>query len=241
MRLQSYLSKSGLASRRKAADFIREGKVTVNGSVVREPGAAVDPAKDEICFGKKEVRSAQAVYYVFHKPVNVITSASDPQGRRTAVDFFSGIPHRVFPVGRLDRNTTGLLLMTNDGDLANELMHPRYGVVKRYAVLTDRCLSPNQMEKFRRGMRLEGGKTRACEIKDYGPKGRHYAYEVALKEGKNRQIRRMMEILGHSVKALHRFEYGPLELGHLKPGHFRSLSPAEVKRLRDSVNKRDPI
>jgi 23S rRNA pseudouridine2605 synthase len=236
MRLQSFLSKSGVASRRKCAELVQEGKVKVNGEVVTEPGKAIEPDQDVILYRGKPVVSKALAYYMFHKPLNVITTAKDPQNRRTVVEFFKDKKERVFPVGRLDRNTTGLLLVTNDGDLANALMHPRYGVTKRYAVLIDKSLSKAQLDKFKRGLRIEGDKkTAACQITAYGKQGGHFAYEVTLKEGKNRQIRKMMEILGCRVKALHRFEYGPLDLGNLKLGASRPLKATELKALREFI------
>ena len=233
MRLQSYLSRSGVASRRHAADLIREGKVRVNDELVREPGKKVDPDKDRITFEDKELSFESKAYYVFHKPMNVITTAKDTHGRKTVIDFFKHLKLRLYPVGRLDQNSTGLLLLTNDGDLANHLMHPKFGVMKRYAVLIDRPLSTQDITKFKRGIRLGSKSTAPCEMTSYGKRGGSYAYEVTLHEGQKRQIRRMIEILGKSVKGLHRFEYGSISLGKLKAGQFRTLTPKEIDSLRN--------
>jgi 23S rRNA pseudouridine2605 synthase len=236
MRLQSFLADAGIASRRKSAEFVETGLVKVNGVVVKAPGHPVDPDKDKVEFKGKRVQKEALHYYLFYKPTNVITTAADEAGRKKVTDFFTKVAARVFPVGRLDRNSTGLLIMTNDGQLANGLMHPSRGVEKRYAVLTDGPLGPEQLLKFRKGLRIEGETTSSCQIIDHGPHARSgFAYEVVLHEGKNRQIRKMMEILGRHCKEIHRFEYGPLKLGRLKPGEFRPLSAEEVATLKECV------
>lgn len=236
MRLQSYLADAGVASRRRSAELIESGLVKVNGQIVRAPGHAVDAEKDVIEFKGQKVRPEALHYYLFHKPINVITTAADEQGRKKVTDFFRKVNARVFPVGRLDRNSTGLLIMTNDGALANGLMHPSKGVEKRYAVLLDGPLGKEQMIKFQKGLKIEGQMTSTCQIIDHGPvERRGFAYEVVLHEGKNRQIRKMMEILGRHCKEIHRFEYGALQLGRLKPGEFRPLTPAEVAQLKESA------
>ncbi|MBF0254799.1 MAG: rRNA pseudouridine synthase, partial [Candidatus Omnitrophica bacterium] len=236
MRLQSFLSQNGVASRRKCAEIILAGEVRVNGKVASGPGDAIDPEKDEILYQSKPVRPcARRQYFLFHKPLNVITTARDTHARKTVVDFFKGVQARLFPVGRLDRNTTGILLLTDDGELANRLMHPRHGVLKRYAVLTDSPLSSVQLTKFSKGVQLGPKRTAECGIRPCGKKERYYAYEVTLAEGQNRQIRRMMTILGKNVKALHRFEYGPLVLGRLEPGKHRPLTAEEVAALRQAT------
>lgn len=236
MRLQSYLADAGVASRRKSAELIEAGLVKVNGEVVKAAGHRIDPAVDKIEFKGRQVEPEKNEYYLFYKPTNVITTAADEAGRKKVTDFFSHIKARVFPVGRLDRNSTGLLIMTNDGQLANGLMHPSRGVEKRYAVLLDGPLGPEQMMKFRKGMKVEGEMTSSCQITDHGPvEKRGFAYEIVLHEGKNRQIRKMMEILGRHCKEIHRFEYGPLKLGRLKPGEFRPLSADEVNTLKECV------
>ncbi len=236
MRLQSYLADAGVASRRKSAELIEQGLVKVNGTVVKAAGHPVDPGKDTVEFKGRKVEPEACEYYLFYKPMNVITTAADEQGRKKVTDFFTKVKARVFPVGRLDRNSTGLLVMTNDGALANGLMHPSKGVEKRYAVLLDGPLGPEQMMKFQKGLKIEGQTTSTCKITDHGPVDkRGFAYEVVLHEGKNRQIRKMMEILGRHCKEIHRFEYGPLKLGRLKPGEYRPLSADEVQTLKECV------
>jgi len=232
MRLQSYLSRAGIASRRQTAELIKEGKVSVNGVVTREPGKSVDPDEDKITYLNRLVSIEKKAYYLFHKPMNVITTTKDTHDRKTVAHYFKKLPVRVYPVGRLDRNTTGLLLLTNDGDLANRLMHPRHGIQKRYVVLTKSPLSKAQILKFRKGVRLGSEKTAPCEIVYHGRAGSGHAYEVTLREGKNRQIRRMMEILDKSVTSLHRYEYGSIHLGKLKAGESRPLTAQEVQLLK---------
>ena len=236
MRLQAFLSDAGVASRRKSAELIEQGLVTVNGEVVKAPGHKVDPVADMIAFKGKRVEPEACEYYAFYKPMNVITTAADEAGRKKVTDFFTKVKARVFPVGRLDRNSTGLLIMTNDGMLANALMHPSKGVEKRYAVMTDGPLGPEQLMKFQKGLRIEGQTTSTCQIVDHGPVDkRGFAYEVVLHEGKNRQIRKMMEILGRHCREIHRFEYGPLKLGRMKPGEYRALTVDEVRILKECV------
>lgn len=236
MRLQSFLADAGVASRRKSAELIESGLVKVNGEVVKAPGHPVDGEKDVIEFKGQKVKPEALHYYLFYKPTNVITTAADEQGRKKVTDFFTKVNARVFPVGRLDRNSTGLLVMTNDGALANGLMHPSKGVEKRYAVLVDGPLGPEQMLKFQKGLKIEGQMTSTCKITDHGAvERRGFAYEIVLHEGKNRQIRKMMEILGRHCKEIHRFEYGALRLGKLKPGEFRPLTPDEVAALKESA------
>lgn len=232
MRLQVFLAQSGVASRRASADLIRDGHVAVNGKIVHEPGFHVQPESDRIAFRGQPIQFEKKEYFIFYKPTNVVTTASDEKGRKTVVDFFKKIKTRLYPVGRLDRNTTGILIMTNDGELANHLMHPRYGVVKKYVAVIDKPLSAEMMKKFKKGIYLESGITHAAHIHFIEEHSKGHAYEIHIHEGKNRQIRKMMEILEREVKFLHRFEYGPLNLGDLKPGEYRSITSEELKLLK---------
>ena len=231
MRLQSFLSKSGVCSRRKAAELVKEGAVQVNGKPVLEPGFAVDPEKDQVLFQGKPVEAEGKLYFLFHKPRGVISTASDTHGRRTVVDFFRSVPARLYPVGRLDADTTGLLILTNDGDFANRLMHPRHGVSKVYEAVLAKPMSDQQRIKAEKGLRVEGYQTRACRVEPLGktPKGFHY--RITLHEGRKRQIREMMKILDVPLISLHRSQIGPLTIGHLKPGEFRVLTVQEIKSL----------
>ena len=233
MRLQSYLSKCGVTSRRKAAELVEQGKVTVNGQVVKEPGFAMDPEKDKVIFGGKTVHTHEKAYYMFHKPRNVITTVSDTHGRKTVADYFKKFSERLYPVGRLDRDTTGLLIMTNDGDFALRMTHPRYGQRKIYEMTLAKALSEEQRRKAEKGLWLEGEsrKTAPCTIKFEGKLGEAFKYKVTLHEGKKRQIREMMKIICAPLVTLHRNQVGSLTLGDLKPGHFRPLSSEEIEML----------
>ncbi len=235
LRLQVFLANAGVASRRGAVSIIEQGHVTVNGKIVTERGYRVNADKDTVQVDDQTIGEEKKVYYIFNKPKKVVSTAIDTHGRPTVVAFFKKLKERILPVGRLDMDTTGLLVMTNDGEMANQLTHPSYGVVKRYAAVLDKPLSKSQMEKFSKGMKLDNVKTATCTITEHAFEGQGYAYEIELHEGKNRQIRRMMEILEREVKDLHRFEYGPLSLGTLKPGQSRKLSPHEVQLLRKSI------
>lgn len=217
---------------------MKEGAVQVNGKPVLEPGFAVDPEKDRVLFQGKPVEAEGKLYFLFHKPRGVISTASDTHGRKTVVDFFRSVPARLYPVGRLDADTTGLLILTNDGDFANRLMHPRHGVSKVYEAVLAKPMSEQQRIKAEKGLRVEGYQTRACRVEPCpagGPQGKPakgFHYRVTLHEGRKRQIREMMKILGLSLVSLHRSQIGPLTIGSLKPGEFRALTPEEIAELR---------
>lgn len=232
MRLQSYLSKSGVTSRRKAADLIKAGGVTVNGAKVTEPGFAVDPEKDTIVCKGEGVQPTDKVYFLFHKPKAVITTVTDTHGRKTVADFFKHLPYRLYPVGRLDQDTTGLLIMTNDGDFANRLIHPSHGLEKIYEAILASKLSEDQRRKVEKGLWLGEHKTAPCRVVPQPAwRGEGYLYKITLHEGRKRQIREMMKIVGARVLALHRPQIGTLTLGDLKPGMFRQLSAEEIRTL----------
>lgn len=231
MRLQSYLADCGVASRRKSAEIIEYGLVSVNGVPVFEPGAEVIAGKDEVRVQGQRVTPEKKLYYVFNKPKNVVATLRDERGRRSVADYFGQIGERLFPVGRLDRNSTGLLLMTNDGEWAHLLMHPAGGIRKYYEVWVEPPLSPEKRLRFAKGVWVDGSRTAPCQIREIGQKGGTAAYEVVLGEGKNRQIRRMMAALGVSTRFLHRFRYGSLLLKGVRSGAFRTLSKPEVETL----------
>ena len=239
-RLQVVIAELGIASRRAAEILIQEGHVRVNGLVVSKQGLKVNPEVDRIeVKGKLISLSAQAKhYYLFHKPLGVTTTLRDPHAKRIIADYFKNIPVRLFPAGRLDQDSTGLLLMTNDGELVHRLTHPRYGIKKHYQVRVDRKLSPAQLDQFRKGLELEGKRTAPCEIHFLSSDSEGKAeYEVILHEGKKRQIRLMMKKIGAQVICLRREKYGPLSLGDLKPGEKRPLSADEIKMLKKEVFK----
>jgi 23S rRNA pseudouridine2605 synthase len=225
MRLNAWLARAGVASRRKADELIKAGRVTVNG----EPGQlnTFVQRTDDVRLDGKPLSLQQLTYVLLHKPAGVVTTASDPQGRTTVVDLVD-LPERIVPVGRLDADTTGALLMTNDGDLAHRLAHPRYEVEKVYEVETWKQPTDAELQRLRDGVDLDDGPTSPAEV----ARGDGARIVVSIHEGRNRQVRRMFEAVGHRVRALHRSRYGPLTLEGLEPGQWRELEPSEVERLR---------
>ncbi|OGW81556.1 MAG: hypothetical protein A3G33_01935 [Omnitrophica bacterium RIFCSPLOWO2_12_FULL_44_17] len=231
MRLQVFLSKCGISSRRSVLEEIEAGKVSINGDVVRIPSYPIFPEKDYVTYEGKPVRIETKVYYMFHKPKGVITTVEDTHGRETVLDFFKHVKERIFPVGRLDQDTTGLLILTNDGDLSYRLTHPKFNVKKIYEALLNKRIPQCDVIKLERGVELEDGKTAPCRIKFLGARGDQCIVEIVLHEGKKRQIRLMFESIGYKVLELHRKIYGPLGLKGLPPGKSRELLPEEVAKL----------
>jgi len=236
MRLQSFLSRAGITSRRNVLEELEAGRVKVNGEVVRIPSYPIFPDKDEVLYldQKVSLSSRKTVYYVFHKPRGVITTAKDTHGRKTVLDYFKDVKERLYPVGRLDQDTTGLLILTNDGDLTHRLSHPRFGIEKVYEALVDRELSKPDLEPLERGIVLEGIKTAPCRIKLLSVRDGRSKIEVILHEGRKRQVRLMFESIGAKVIHLHRKRYGPLTLKGLPPGKSRLLTDSEIDALRRS-------
>jgi len=230
-RLQKILAGAGIASRRKSEELIVEGRVTVNGAVVTELGTKADPESDHIKVDGRLIRpSGRLVYLALNKPDNVVSTASDPQGRETVLDFLPGIRERVYPVGRLDYHSTGLILLTNDGDFANAVTAARSHVPKTYLVKSKGQLTPEEEQEFRTGIPLSGQRTAPAGLRLIR-RGDNPWYEVRLFEGRNQQIRIMFKHFGHLVEKLRRVRIGALELGSLKPGEFRHLTPEEVRKL----------
>jgi 23S rRNA pseudouridine2605 synthase len=225
MRLNAYLARAGVASRRKADELIKAGRVTVNG----EPGQLntfVERA-DRVEVDGEPVAAQKLAYVLLHKPAGTVTTASDPQGRPTVVDLVD-LPERVVPVGRLDVDTTGALLLTNDGPLAHRLAHPRYGVEKVYVADVEGRPGREALRALAEGVELEDGRTAPATVRCPAPS----RVELTLHEGRNRQVRRMLEAVGHPVRHLHRSVYAGLTLEGLEPGAWRELEPSEVARLR---------
>jgi len=226
VRLNAYLARAGVASRRGADQLIKAGGVLVNG----EPGQqnTVVQAGERVEVDGRPVAKQRLAYVLLNKPAGVVTTARDPQGRPTVVDLV-GHETRVVPVGRLDADTTGALLLTNDGPLAHRLAHPRYGVEKVYEVDVEGNPREDALRRLREGIELEDGRTAAAKARRLGP-GR---IELTLHEGRNRQVKRMCEAVGHPVRRLHRSAYAGLKLEGLEPGAWRELEPSEVERLTD--------
>ncbi len=239
-RLQKIIARAGLASRRRAEEMILRGAVSVNGVTVTTLGTRADPQKDHIQVDGKRVSPAtRKVYVLLNKPKGYITSRHDPQGRPTVMDLVADVQESIYPVGRLDFDSEGLLLLTNDGDLAGALMHPRSEVEKTYWVKVSGHLTEAQMQKIARGgLALPGARTAPCKIREIRTTEENSWVEVILHEGKNREIRRVMQKIGHPVNKLKRVAYAFLKVGDLPPGGFRYLTPGEAERLQGCVKRR---
>lgn len=238
-RLQKVLAQAGIASRRHAEEIIIQGRVQVNGEVIRTLGTKV-VSTDRIAVDGRPLPLPQKdyAYYLLHKPTGYITSVTDPQGRKTVMELMQKIPQRVYPVGRLDYDTSGLLLLTNDGDLAHRLMHPSYGVEKTYRVEVGEKIPEQALRRLEKGVLLEDGKTAPARVREVSPKGGGSSpvYEITIHEGRNRQVRRMFKAIGFPLRALKRMGFGPLELDpSLAQGAFRPLSKTEIQHLRQAV------
>jgi 23S rRNA pseudouridine2605 synthase len=231
-RLQKILAHAGIASRRKAEQLILEGRVKVNGAVITELGTKADPQRDHIRVDGKRVQAAEKpVYLAMNKPPNFVTTVSDPEGRPTVMDLLRGVKARVYPVGRLDYKSEGLLLLTNDGEFAKHITSAANHVTKTYVVKVNGPLAPAQEENFRQGVSLSGKRTAPAGLKLI-QRAENPWYEVRLIEGRQNQIRLMFKNFGRLVEKLRRVRIGFLELGALRPGEFRHLKPQEVARFR---------
>ncbi|MEL1136455.1 pseudouridine synthase [Desulfitobacterium sp. THU1] len=238
-RLQKVLAQAGLASRRHAEEIIQQGRVQVNGEVIRTLGTKVSPDDQIVVDGNLlKMPPKKYDYYLLHKPTGYITSVTDPQGRKTVMDLMQGIPRRVYPVGRLDYDTSGLLVLTNDGELAHRLMHPSYGVEKTYRVEVRERIPKQARQRLETGVDLEDGKTAPARVREVVQMGQDLrpCYEITIHEGRNRQVRRMFKAIGYPLISLKRIRFGPLGLEEqMAPGNFRSLTPLEVQKLRQEV------
>lgn len=233
-RLQKYISRCGYASRRKAEQLIVDGKVLVNGKSVTELGFKINPERDKVKVEGTLIKPEELTYILFNKPKGVITSVSDPQGRTTVMDYVKTMKDvKLFPVGRLDYNTEGLLLLTNDGALAHGLMHPSKGVVKTYEVRIKDRIADIHLEEIAKGVKLDRKMTSPANIVDYGFNGAYSTVEISIHEGRNRQVRRMFESKGYKIQNLKRISYGPLTLSGVKRGSFRKLTAQEINQLME--------
>lgn len=232
-RLQKVMAQSGVASRRKCEEMITAGRVSVNGEIVKALGTKVDAAVDEILVNGRALRKPRHIYVLLHKPKGVISSVTDPEGRKVVVDYVKNINERLFPVGRLDYDSEGLLLMTNDGDFMQRLTHPKYHVPKMYYVWVKGVPNFTSLEAIRHGMEIEDGRTAPAEADylDVEENRTSSLIRVTLYEGRNRQIRKMFEKLGHPVTRLKRVAYGSLTLEGVRRGAHRLLQASEVKEL----------
>lgn len=232
-RLQKILAQMGVASRRKAEEIIIEGRVTVNGQRATI-GTKADPSRDHIKVdGRLLTRPEPKVYFMFNKPRGVVTSLSDPAGRKTVRDFLKGIRYRVYPVGRLDYDSEGLLLISNDGELAHSLLHPSHKIPKTYLVKVKGVIGQETLEKVRQGVRLQDGMTMPARVEKVRYLEHNSWVEVTVHEGRKRLIRRMLEEVGHPVMRLMRIAIDGLRLKNLKPGEIRHLTEDELKILKE--------
>ncbi|WP_075036929.1 pseudouridine synthase [Halobacillus dabanensis] len=237
-RLQKVIAHAGVASRRKAEKLITDGKVTVNGKVVTELGTKVGK-NDDVEVEGVPIDKEEPVYYLLYKPRGVISSVSDDKGRKVVTDYLPEVKERIFPIGRLDYDTSGLILLTNDGEFANMLMHPSHEVDKVYIAKTKGIPSPEQLKQLKKGFTVEGEYLKAVHAKINSTDTRKNTaiVQIVLHEGKNRQVRRMFDALGFPLDKLKRERYGSLDLHGLNAGDYRPLKPFEVKQLRQLAGK----
>lgn len=261
-RLQKILSHAGIASRRAAEKLIAEGRVTVNGETVREMGVKADPSGDDIRVDGRRIKGpARLRYILLNKPAGYVTTRSDPQRRPTVIDLLRGVKEYVYPVGRLDYDTEGLLLLTNDGDLAAKLTHPSHGIDRTYEARVAGMPDEDAIESLRRGIALDGRRTLPADVTllnaRHGPaKAGPYEQErraghherrrgegvivLTIREGRNRQVRRMLEAVGHPVRTLTRIRIGPISERRLKPGEWRELTGDEIRKLKALASRPAP-
>lgn len=233
MRLQKYLALCGLGSRRKMEEEIAKGAVKVNGAVVTAMGYKVDPEQDQVEYKGRRVRlESEKIYVLLHKPIGTVTTAKDEKNRKTVLDLID-VSQRVYPVGRLDYMTSGLLILTNDGDFTYAMTHPKHEMPKTYHALVKGRVKDFQLEPMRSGMQVNDEKYAPAKAAIKKVEGDYTLLEITISEGRNRQVRKMCEGIGHSVEKLSRVSMGPLTLGNMKPGEWRLLSASEVKTLKE--------
>lgn len=233
-RLDKYLANLGVTSRRTVEELLHSKTLTVNGKRVTQPGTRINPQKDKIVLIGVTLEPPKRVYYLVHKPKGVISTSSDEKGRKNVISLVPS-KQRLYPVGRLDKETTGLIILTNDGELTNLLTHPRYHVSKVYRLIVQGTISRNQIRAFQRGINLTDGKTAPAEIHIVNERRTTSLLQITLHEGKNRQIRRMCEKVGLPLLELSRIKIGPIEMGNLTEGSYRMLSKKEIQQLKDAA------
>ncbi len=233
VRLQKVIAASGLASRRKAEEWIAQGRVTINGKIVRELGTRIDPERDHVKVDGRHLKAVEPyAYLLLNKPKGIVSTLNDPEGRPTIEHLLHGVTLRMFPVGRLDFDTEGLMLLTNHGELAQALLHPRYHVAKVYLAKVKGVLTDDEIDQLAQGVKLEDGMTAPATVKKVRKAKENSWLEVTIYEGRKHQVKRMFEAVGHPVLKLKRIRFGPLALGDLLPGEFRYLTDREANTLR---------
>ncbi|MBE7708863.1 MAG: rRNA pseudouridine synthase [Cyanobacteria bacterium SIG32] len=235
-RLNKYIASSGLCSRRKADELIEQGVVSVNGKKVTELGFLVGE-KDKVFVNQKLIRPVRHEYYKFYKPAGYITTCDDEKGRKTIYDLLPESMYNLKPVGRLDKDSTGLLLLTNDGDLINELTHPSVKVPKVYIVSVDARMHPHEFEQMAKGIEIEPGKIAYADVTLLEADNKHTMMQIVLYQGMNRQIRKMIEYFGYEVKSLKRIQHATIQIDGLRRGEFKPIKPQQIKELRNFLNR----
>lgn len=230
-RLQKILAKAGIASRRKCEELIQAGRITVDGKVVTELGYKVDPATAVITFDGKPIAREKHIYILLNKPAGYVTTLSDPQGRPIVTDLLLDINERVFPVGRLDVDTEGALILTNDGRLGQYIQHPSHEINKTYVATVKGIPSVKKVKQLETGIDIDGQKTWPAKVRIIAQKKNESILEVIIHEGKKRQVRKMLAAVGHPVKSLKRIAYGGLNIGNLAPGKYRLLTKNDLKKI----------
>lgn len=233
MRLQKFMAKCGVASRRKSEELISQGLVKVNGKIVKELGTKIDPIKDLVRVEEKIIKlETNKIYIMLNKPIGYVTTLSDEKDRKVVTDLIDQVNERIYPVGRLDIDTTGLLLLTNDGDLTYKLTHPSSKVVKRYIAIVEGVPNRNELQRFRNGLIIDGKPTAPADIKISKRFDDESILDIRIHEGRNRQVKKMCEAINHPVKKLKRISIGELELGGLDIGNWRYLNQDEIEYLK---------
>ena len=234
LRLQKYLALCGVASRRASEKMILDGRVTVNGAVITQMGIQVDETRDIVTVdGEPVYPEAEKHYIAYNKPVGEVTTVSDPEGRATVMDKFADYPVRLFPVGRLDYDSEGLLLLTNDGDMMNRVLHPSHEVLKTYWTKVSNHVTPEDIISLRKGVMIDGKLTSPASVRLIRENTFDTVLLISIHEGRNRQVRRMVEAVGHQVVSLRRVGFGPISLGSLPAGMWRPLTPEEIRKLKE--------
>jgi 23S rRNA pseudouridine2605 synthase len=242
VRLQKVIAGAGVSSRRKAEQLIAEGRVTVNGQVVRELGTRVDPERDHVKVDGRHLRAAEPyAYLILNKPKNYVSSLSDPEGRPTIKDLLPGVHLRMFPVGRLDFDSEGLMLLTNHGELAQALLHPRYHVAKTYLIKVKGILTDEEIRQLEKGVLLDDGMTAPAIVQKVRKAPENSWLEITIHEGRKHQVKRMLEAVRHPVLKLKRVKFGPLHLDDLPTGEYRYLTDREANSLRNLVKTRREV
>ncbi|MBC8590552.1 pseudouridine synthase [Wansuia hejianensis] len=234
MRLQKYMAKCGVASRRKSEEMIVQGLVRVNGNLITELGTTIDPLRDIVKVNDKIINlESDKIYIILNKPIGYVTTLKDEKDRKTVIDLIEGVRERIYPIGRLDIDTTGLLLLTNDGDITNKITHPSNKVIKRYIAIVEGIPNKSELERFRRGIYIDDRKTSQAQINIVKRYVDDSILDIKIYEGRNRQVKKMCEAINHPVKKLKRVSIGEIELGGLNVGEWRYLDDNEINYLKN--------